>query len=161
MIYLPTAIWDQMLQIFARQRRYTEQVAYFDGVRTAGAGIVTTLTLPDANLSGQGFHVSSDAMTEAGAHLRTLHLSRLAQVHTHPERWVGHSVWDDTRAYSQQPGALSIVLPFYGRGKPNLPQVGIHVRTPDGWQQLSAEEVGSIIQVVPSKLDFRRKTKKK
>jgi hypothetical protein len=157
MIFLPATCWTQLLKEFRRQRRRVEQVAYLDGVRLTGGGVVTTFTLPNAALSPGRFAVSADAMSEAGGHLREFRLVRLAQVHTHPKDWVGHSLWDDAQAYSQQVGALSIVLPQYGRRASTLQDAGIHVREESGWRQIRLEEVPSIIQLLPSALDFRRK----
>jgi hypothetical protein len=156
MITVSTILWTTMLDAFDREHRAVEQVCYFDGpVGSDGDGIVTTLTLPNAQLMPGQFSVSSDAMSEAGKHLRQFRFRRLAQVHTHPSDWVGHSQWDDAHAYSQLPGAISIVLPHFGRGRPAVERAGIHVRTAEGWQQLDPDRVLQYIRVVPALNDFR------
>jgi hypothetical protein len=146
-----------MLAEFAAEKRRVEQVCYFDGVAIDGGGIVTTMVIPRAKLEAGRFHVEPDAMSQAGRHLRAHRLRRLAQVHTHPTEWTGHSPWDNAWAYSQLPGAISIVLPHFGSTKPTLEQVGVHLRTGAGWKELSPAELQQHLRLVPGVLDFRRK----
>lgn len=61
--------------------------------------MVTTLTFPDAECSRENYSISSLAMSQAGQHLLKLELVRLAQVHTHPGRWIDHSPWDDAQRH--------------------------------------------------------------
>jgi hypothetical protein len=99
--------------------------------------------------------VTADSMSEAGKHLRAHRLRRLAQVHTHPSDWTGHSDWDDSMAYSQQPGAISVVLPNFGRGTPTLAAAGVYIRTGAEWHRVPPHEVPQYLRAVPSSLDFR------
>lgn len=156
MITIPDTIWAGMLAEFAKERRRVEQVCYLDGALLGEDGIVTMMVFPDAELESGRFHVHPGSMHEAGKHLRLLRLRRLAQVHTHPCDWTGHSQWDNDWAYSQLPGAISIVLPHFGRRQLDLEQAGVHVRTPAGWQQLPQEQMLSWLRIVPAVLDFRR-----
>jgi hypothetical protein len=156
MITIPETLWETMLAEFAKDRRSVEQVCYFDGVLLGESGVVTTMTIPCAKLEAGRFHVHPDAMSEAGKHLRRLKLRRLAQVHTHPAEWTGHSMWDNEWAYSQLPGALSIVLPHFGRTRTPLEQAGVHLRSSSGWRQLACEEVPLHLRLVPGILNFRR-----
>lgn len=155
MITIPGCFWEQMLDEFARRSRAVEQVCYFDGIRCGEDGVVVALTLPDARLFPDHFEVSSDAMSQAGKHLRQFRLRRLAQVHTHPTSWVGHSPWDDAKAYSQMDGAVSLVLPNHARTRPRLSEAGVHVRTASGWEQLTVQNAAGVVRVTPSHLDFR------
>jgi hypothetical protein len=157
MITLPDSIWTRLLDEFRWPRKRVERVAYFDGLITATDSIVTTLTFPNARLEKTHFTVSSEAMSECGAHFRKLTLARIAQVHTHPEAWVGHSPYDDQMAYSQHVGAVSIVLPGHARKRPDLRDCGIHVRTQAGWVQITPDEIDELIRQIPGLLDFRRK----
>jgi hypothetical protein len=156
MITIPETIWASMLSEFAKEKLQVEQVCYLDGVTVEDGGIVTTMTIPNAKLESGRFHVVPDAMNEAGKHLRALRFRRLAQVHTHPTEWTGHSPWDNEWAYSQLPGAISIVLPHFGRTQPRLEQAGVHLRSSAGWRQLTPPEVQLHLRLVPSVLDFRR-----
>ncbi len=156
MITIPETIWASMLAEFGKEKRQVEQVCYLDGVMVEDGGVVTTMTIPSAILEPGRFHVVPEAMNQAGKHLRALRLRRLAQVHTHPTEWTGHSQWDNEWAYSQLPGAISIVLPHFARTKPRLEQTGVHLRTSAGWRQLSPQEVLLHLRLVPGVLDFRR-----
>lgn len=155
MITIPEHFWSRMLDEFAKELRSVEQVSYFDGVAIDGGGIVTTLTIPNARLHEGRFEVTPDAMSQAGKHLRQHHLRRLAQIHTHPTDWTGHSSWDDARAYSQMPGAISVVLPNFGRSRPALEEAGVHLRTETGWQPVQPDKVAQYVRIVPSFFDFR------
>lgn len=157
MIVVPELLWERMLAEFRRERPSVERVAYLDGVPTQPGGVVTTLTLPNAILEPRHYWVSAEAMSEAGQHLRAHGLRRLGQVHTHGGRRVDHSYEDDRRAYSQQDGAVSIVLPHHGKHLPAVVDAGVHLREPDGWRRLEPCEVPDYLRVVPGFLDFRRK----
>lgn len=159
MIWIPYEIWSRLLDEFARFPRGVERVAYLDGVRLAGDGVVTTLVFPDAHCTPGYYTVSSDAMSEAGQHFRRFGMVRLAQAHTHGGDWVEHSPRDDAMAYSQRLGALSIVLPEHARHRPLPidPVTGVLVKESDGWRLLNEDEVLDWIRLVPGFLDNRRK----
>ena len=89
-----------------------------------------------------------DALGDAG-------LVNLAQLHTHPDKWVGHSPWDDARAYSSRDGALSIVWPHYGRVLPPLDQWGVHECVGARWRQLSPAAAAARVVVLPDVRDLR------
>src|SRR2546428_7342252 len=116
MLLVPEALWERLLEMFRATDRSVEQIAYLDGLESGASSVVTTITVPNGVLREQSYRVSPDAMSEAGKHLREHSLVRLAQVHTHPGSWVGHSPEDDRRADSQEGGAGSIVLPDYWGG---------------------------------------------
>ncbi|MGC3991996.1 MAG: hypothetical protein QM796_20355 [Chthoniobacteraceae bacterium] len=160
MITIPAIFWERMLNEFEKNTRRVEQVAYLDGVILDDSekctGIVTTLTIPDATLERGRFEVSADAMSQAGKHFRLHRIARIAQIHTHPTEWVGHSPWDDQHAYSQVPGAISIVLPNYARQRRTLADAGVHLRNEDGWRELSVGEIGDRLRVIEGFLDFRK-----
>jgi hypothetical protein len=156
MIVVPDAIWKRMLDVFVRNRGDYEQVAYLDGYTCSEVlGVATTLTFPLARSQALHFVVTADAMSAAGKHLRAHRMRRLAQVHTHPAEWTGHSPFDDERAYSQRPGAVSIVLPHYARRRPSPSEAGIHVRAEQGWIELDAAAAQAFIRVVPSEINLR------
>lgn len=158
MIQIPDDTWRTLLDLLTDHPVDHERIAYLDGVRTDRVQVVTTVTVPDARTSPGSYTVPAEAMSQAGAHLRQHGLVRIAQVHTHPGTWVGHSPRDDEMAYSQRPGAVSLVLPEQGRERPlpTAPSVGIHVRRAGGWTRISPAEATSVIGLVPSVLDHRR-----
>jgi hypothetical protein len=157
---IPEPVWNALLRAFAVAPAGHERVAYLDGVRyrdRTGAvhGVATTVTVPDAVTSPGNFTVSALAMAQAGEHFEDLGLVRLAQVHTHGDRWVGHSTVDDRRAYSQRDGALSLVLPHHAAGRPAPWQAGVYIREPAGWRRVTGEEIDDVVRLVPGLIDHR------
>lgn len=165
-VRIPAALWESVLELFAQHPPGVERVAYIDGFRIDEGGypgvsaddqfyVATTVVVPDAILRPQNYIVPTEAVSQAGRHLRTERTTRVAQVHSHGDDWVEHSHTDDDRAYSQRSGALSIVVPFHGTTCPDLGDCGVHLRTESGWQRVSP---GSVIKIVPSVLDHRSTT---
>lgn len=159
MIVVPANCWQTMIERFASVARLPECVAFLDGValgpEPVHGGVVTTVTLPDADQQRGGWWIDAERMSDAGQHLRAHRLVRLAQVHTHPGPWTGHSELDDALAYSQRIGTISIVLPSHALTHPGLGDASVHRREPDGWRELQTEEIGRYVKVVPSVLDHR------
>ncbi|MFD3840253.1 hypothetical protein ACFWWC_28970 [Streptomyces sp. NPDC058642] len=160
MLSIPEAVWEELLACFALAQPNHERVAYLDGLRFRDAegalhGVVTTVTVPDALTHPSHYRVSTAAMHQAGAHFEDSGLVRLAQVHTHGGRHVRHSVADDQLAYSQLDGALSLVLPRHATRRPTPVQAGVHLRGPDGWRPLYAEEIHQVLRLLPSLIDHR------
>jgi hypothetical protein len=155
-LVIPDAVWSNLLDEFARQKPGDERIAYLDGFSGDDVGVVTTLTLPDAECTPGYYTVSAEQMKEAGAHFRTYSMRRLAQVHTHGGRDTTPSCQDERLAYSQRPGAISIVLPDHAVHRPSPVSGSVNKRTVEGWKRLSAEEAEAAICLVPSVLDFRR-----
>lgn len=155
-LVLSEHLWRDVLDAFARQAPGLERVAFIDGFRVGDAAIATTATVPNADCHPHRYSVDADAMHEAGAHLQAFGMVRLAQVHTHGDNDLCHSRWDDARAYSQQDGAVSIVLPEHARTRPRPTDGAVHLRGPAGWRRLTPEEADAQVLLVPSMLDFRR-----
>lgn len=162
-IRVPEAVWQTVLDLFERHEPGVERVAYLDGFRIDEAGypdsapddqvfVATTVVVPDAVLSSGNYSVSARAISDAGVHLRTGRMTRVAQVHSHGNDRVKHSPTDDERAYSQRPGAISIVVPFHGTDRPPLASCGVHLRTDAGWQRVRPD---AVIAIIPSILDHR------
>lgn len=154
-IWIPETLWEQLLDEFRRVGKTVERVAYLDGFRVGNDGVVTTVTIPDAELHPGYFSVTAQAMSQAGQHLRTYGMARLAQVHTHGGANCAHSSRDDDAAYSQRPGSVSIVLPFHGASRPAPTGGALHTRQEGGWISLDAVQAPVACQLVPSLLDFR------
>jgi hypothetical protein len=159
MIVIPAWAWKAVIDMFAGAGGMLERVAFLDGVAAgptaADGGVVTTVAVPHADQSDGHWDVSAREMSRAGRHLRSYELVRLAQVHTHPGRWTGHSDSDDELAFSQVPGAISIVLPAHATTWPGLGDAGVHRRARDGWHQLDHDDVAHHVKVVPSAVDLR------
>lgn len=155
MILIPESSWASLLDEFARVGRAVERVAYLDGIRQGSIGVVTSITIPEADLHPGHYDVSAEAMSQAGQHFRQYGLERLAQVHTHRGDWCNHSPRDDERAYSLRDGSVSIVLPHHALNRPGPADGVVHVRRAGQWQALSVDEASAFVRLVPSLLDFR------
>jgi len=156
-LHVSADLWTAATRALVVPPNDRERAVFLDGPRPSrdGPAVATTLVLPDATNGVGHYAISADAMSQAGRHLRRFGLLRLAQMHSHPSSWTGHSAYDDEMAYSRRDGALSIVVPYYGACAPGLAGCGVHVHDRDGWRQLTGAELASRIVIVPSFLDFR------
>ncbi|MEV0623569.1 hypothetical protein AB0I81_60350 [Nonomuraea sp. NPDC050404] len=160
---IPEALWKAVLDLFAQHPPGVERVAYLDGYRIDETGypgtspghtvyVAVTVVVPDAILRPGNYVVPAEAVSAAGHHLRAERMTRIAQIHSHGDDWVEHSRTDDDRAYSQRPGAISIVVPFHGATRPDVTDCGVHVRTETGWRRVHP---ANFIKIIPSVLDHR------
>lgn len=138
-------------------RRQVETVALLCGVEGEHASVVTSLAFPDARRGRRHYKLDRASMAKLARELVRSNTVVLAQAHTHPADWVGHSEYDDTHAYSTRDGALSLVWPNYGRGSPPLECVGIHELREGKWEPLSPPQRHTRIHVVEDTFDYRSK----
>lgn len=115
----------------------------------------TTVVAPLQVVSPGEYEIPADGVRAMGRALRAAGLVNVAQLHTHPDEWVGHSTWDDTHAFSLRDGALSIVWPQYGHTLPPRPAWGVHECQGHVWRELTGDEAAARIRVVPAVLDLR------
>lgn len=117
--------------------------------------VVTTVIVPGQRVSPRWFEIPHASVRQMGMRLREEALVNVAQLHTHPSDWVGHSAWDNERAYSRREGALSIVWPDYGSALYPLARWGVHECRAAKWVRLGSEEVKERIVIVPGLIDLR------
>lgn len=133
-----------------------EGIAYWAGVATPEAWIVTTVIAPDALTTPGSYRTSAVGNARVIQAINRYRLQLLAQVHGHPEEWVGHSAGDDSGAFMPYTGVYSIVVPHYSRqGFLPLSRCGVHRYEGDRFVQLSEEEVSSRFVLVPTAMDLR------
>ena len=155
-LIISAALWQHALEELRVPPHNREQVAYLDGPKIPGTiAVATTLTIPDADEHEGYFDVSPDDMSRAGRHLKAFGMRRLAQIHTHPFGWVGHSEYDDAKAFSQREGAISIVVPHFAGCAPGVLECGLHLRGPNGWYEPSGDERLALVTIVPTLIDMR------
>lgn len=157
MLVIPERIWDELLDRFAQQPAGVERVAFLDGYRFANGAVVTTLTIPEADCYPGYYTTSAAAMSAAGRHLRQYTMQRLLQVHTHGNAVLYHSPRDDQMAYSRAPGALSLVLPYHAARRPSPFDGQLHVRDTIGWRAVNRTAAQTMLVLIPSVIDLRRK----
>lgn len=116
---------------------------------------VASVIVPEQKVSAGNFQVPPAAVRAMGRKLREMGLVNVAQLHTHPGNWVGHSAWDDDHAFSLRNGALSIVWPQYGLELPPVGRWGVHECHDRAWGRLSTEAAARRVRILPGVLDLR------
>lgn len=123
-----SAGWRESASVWAGQRDGVVQQVIFHHEIADDRGGPLSLELPEA------------AKLQLYGRLAAERQVLLALLHTHPEDWVGLSWIDQQNQISSRVGFWSIVLPHYGRCPWSWSDVGFHMRTAEGWYQLSAAE---------------------
>jgi hypothetical protein len=119
-------------------------------------GVVTTPVTPDADTTGGRVCTSARANAQATAVCAGTALVLLGQVHSHPRDRVDHSPIDDRDTFAQFPGALSIVVPWFGRRGMRLESCGVHRHLEGRYRRLRADELAEHVHVLPGSTDLRR-----
>ncbi len=148
-----------LLASFAKNSR-SEGVVYWFGFEFGEAAVVTTLVVPDAETSWGCIRTSPQANAEALSAIIGTPLILLGQAHSHPGDGVRHSETDDRETFASFDGAISVVVPNFGREKINLETCGIHRHTDGAFQYIKPSEIADHISVLPGEADFRKKTVK-
>ena len=114
-----------------------------------GAVEVAAIVVPKQR-NYEGFYlVEGDAIEEMSDHTRGSGWINLAQVHTHPSAWVGHSTYDDEHTNSRN--ALSIVMPHYGKPATDwFKVIGVHEFLDKRWRHLTLQRARQRIQFDPN-----------
>lgn len=156
-LYVPRAILADTHQHLAPYRKaQVETACFWFGVEAGEDGVVTTLALPQLLQTAGNYRIVRGSLRRLSKEMRSQGLSNLAQVHTHPKRWVGHSQYDDEHAYSTRDGSLSLVWPDYGLAlSHDLAGIGVHERRGGRWARLTDGQVQRRIRVVDSVSDQR------
>src|SRR5258705_9994993 len=116
-IYLSNELAQQtasLLDSFA-QLRPSEGVVYWFGIEEGNTAVVTTLIAPDADTTAGSVSTSSKANADVLREIVGTRLVYLGQAHSHPGSNVDHSCYDDDHTFAVFNGAISVVLPWFGR----------------------------------------------
>jgi hypothetical protein len=136
-----------------RQRRRVETVVYWVGHSTDRKSIVMSVVRPRQRSTFGSFRVDRKANADVAAWLCAHKLKLIAQLHTHPGEFTGHSNGDDFGAPFAFNGFYSIVVPHHGRrGILPLAQCGVHVFV-ERFVQIAPLLIPKYIQVVSHGLD--------
>lgn len=159
-VYLPLDVIKataQLISNFGTPQEPHEGVAYWAGIPTEQAWVITTVLVPRAFTTPGSFNTSAVANAQVITKVNEFHLHLLAQIHGHPRDWVDHSTGDDRGAFMPYPGFYSVVVPFYGRqGLLPLSTCGIHRYESGCFRRLAMEEIERQFVTVPATLDLRR-----
>jgi hypothetical protein len=103
-------------------------------------GLATGLVIPDqraGHVTGCWVEVTPQGKLDLAASLRPGEIYA-ARIHSHPAD-AFHSATDSANPALTYPGALSIVVPYYGLGlRHGLNACAVYLRTARGWQELAA-----------------------
>ncbi len=126
-----------------------ETVVYWFGRTKPGQVAVLAAIRPQQTRTRGSFQVSAQANADVTAFACEHQLRLVAQIHSHPGPFVGHSPGDDVGAPFVFSGFYSIVVPLYGaHGVVPLTGCGIHVYR-DVFRRLTRAEVESTFHIVP------------
>lgn len=151
--YIPRQViedTEQILSDFSSKRYPCEEIVYWAGVREGSKSIVRLVVAPDAKTDSGRAIVSHDANFYFVKALSVRNFVQIAQVHTHPSSWVGHSMGDSKHAAFKVRGLLSIVVPVYCK-KGMLPlekRCGVHRFDGDRFIRLTQKYVGKHFHIL-------------
>lgn len=147
----------ELLASFAKKSR-SEGVVYWFGFEFEEVAVVTTLVVPDADTSYGCIRTSPEANVQALSAIVGTPLMLIGQAHSHPGSGVRHSDTDDRETFAGFDGAISVVVPHFGREGINLETCGIHRHTGGAFQFIEPSEISRHINVLLGEADFRTKT---
>ena len=128
--YIPRKVivdTERILLVFPLKRKPEEMIVYWAGIREGVKSIVRLVVIPNAKTNSGRVIVSQENNFHFVKALSSRNLIQIAQVHTHPTSWVGHSPGDNEYAAFKVEGLLSIVVPSYCRkGMLPLEKCGVH-----------------------------------
>lgn len=144
----------ELLASFA-EGRPSEGVVYWFGLEAGRVSVVTMLVVPDAETMAGCVSTSVEANAEALTAVVGTPLVLIGQAHSHPANKVRHSWVDDRDTFARFDGAISVVVPYFGRRGINLRRCGVHRHVGGSFRLLKRAEIGSHLIVLPGEADFR------
>jgi hypothetical protein len=154
-IWLPRWVLDRTWSILRQDGlKQVESTVLWGGRRFGSDACVLSVLYPcgrDVSLSSGLVRVGPDTTAEMGRWLRGQGLRALAQIHTHPKGWTGHSRTDNEGPIVSAEGFVSIVWPHYA----SLPAAtvrdfGVHRLFGGRWYELGYEDADSLLRIVES-----------
>ena len=128
--YIPRKVitdTEAMLLDFPSKYNPHEMIVYWAGIREKNKSMVNLVIVPNAKTNFNGVIVSQEANFHFVKSLSSRRLVQIAQVHTHPTSWIGHSPGDSKYAAFKVKGLLSIIVPsFCRKGMLPLEKCGVH-----------------------------------
>ncbi len=158
-VYLPEIVIREtvrLLKSYGLKDQSHEGIVYWAGVVFNERRIITTVLAPQASTTAGSYLTSAVTNARVVTKVNEFRLHILAQVHSHPSNWVGHSDGDNKGAFMPYPGFYSVVVPQYGlHGMLPLSKCGIHEYVENSFVRLSPQESLQRFVVVPSAIDLR------
>ncbi len=142
-----------LLDSFA-QHRPSEGVVYWFGIEDTAAAVVTTLVVPNADTTAGSVRTSPEVNADALRVIVNTPLVYLGQAHSHPGPHVKHSCFDDEQTFARFDGAISVVVPWFGRYGLHLAECGVHRHRDGRFQEI--RNIDRHLRVIPGLRDLRR-----
>jgi len=143
----------QLLHSFAL-RRPSEGVVYWFGIECDNKAVVTTLVVPEADTENGGVRTSVEANARAISVIIGTPLVYIGQAHSHPGRYVAHSHVDDEYTFARFDGAMSIVVPWFGKNGLNINECGVYRHIGGRFQRV--KDVKQHLVILPALADLRQ-----
>jgi len=160
-VYVPQAVAREtarLISSYGTGRKRHEGIAYWAGVATGSAWVITTVLAPEAVTTAGSYKTTAPDNAQVVGEVNRLRLQILAQIHGHPGDWVDHSLGDDEGAFMPYEGFYSLVLPRYGcQGMLPLSKCGVHRYQGCRFVRLTSEEIEERFVIVPTSADLRRR----
>lgn len=132
----------------------SEGVVYWFGIESTECAVVTTLVVPDADTSDGSIRTSVQANAAAIGVITNTPLVYLGQAHSHPGPNVRHSDIDNHETFARFEGALSLVVPWFGRYGIDLDSCGVYRHV--GGRFREVDDVAMHLKILPSVRDLRQ-----
>lgn len=150
---------EKVLSDYGYKKPSTEGLVYWGGTRDNDITYIDMLIAPFCETGPERVSVSQYSNSIVVKHLCDNKRVQIAQVHSHPSNWVGHSLGDDKLAPFKVTGLLSIVVPSYGlKGMKPLINCGFHIYL-DDFYRIPRKVVSKIFEISESGkhiiIDFR------
>lgn len=128
--FIPNEVihWTEViLREYGKLSPPSEGLVYWAGERDDKKIIIKAVIAPSIISNEYWLEVGHQSNSKVIDILGDLEQIHLAQIHSHPSKWVGHSETDDKNASFKHNGLLSIVVPHFGmEGMKNLSDCGVH-----------------------------------
>jgi hypothetical protein len=132
---------EEALRLDGAERTAIWQMAEPPDVEKRVRRLVVPLQEPIVTALGHLVRVPSSEMARMQFEAYHAGLRTWIQIHTHPGNNVGMSDTDVAWAIADFPGALSIIVPNFGRdGLKSWTGVGVYERDDDGWREWTPGE---------------------
>jgi proteasome lid subunit RPN8/RPN11 len=146
----------RLLETFGT-RDDAEGVVYWLGLELGPRAVIASLVVPNADTRSGSVRTTAAANAEAVAVAVGTPLVLLGQAHSHPGALVRHSWIDDRDTFAQFEGALSVVVPHFGRAGLELERCGVYRYCGGCYRLISRAELGNHLRVIPGIVDLRRR----
>lgn len=158
LINIPSAAVTQtetILANYGNRRRPHEGFVFWAGTKSDSVYSVSLVIAPRLNSRYSGVRISPSSNAIAVKSMRDYNSVEIAQVHSHPLDFVGHSSGDDLYAPFKVDGLISIVVPrFCSEGMLPLEKCGVHMYSNGEFLRLDNEYIKKHFRLVTEKSIF-------